>query len=68
VDRLLIVLDDPANEYWGQGGELRRRLPAEPPIVADRKLLRQVLRWRPWELSSEAAVWLVNAGIGYLRS
>ena len=60
--------DDPANEHWGQGGELRRRLPAEPSIVADRKLLRRVLRWRPWELSSEAAGWLVNAGIGYLRS
>jgi hypothetical protein len=26
------------------------------------------VRWRPWELSSEAAGWLVNAGIGYLRS
>jgi hypothetical protein len=61
VDRLLIVLDDPANEHWGQGGELRRRLPAEPPIVADRKLLRRVLRRRPWDLSSEAAGWLVNA-------
>ena len=45
ADRLLIVLDDPANEHWGQGGELRRRLPAEPSIVADRKLLRRVLRW-----------------------
>ncbi len=31
VDRLLIVLDDPANEHWGQGGELRRCLPAERP-------------------------------------
>jgi hypothetical protein len=68
VDRLLIVLDDPADEHWGQGGELRRRLPAEPPVVADRKLLRRVLRSRPWDLSSEAAGWLVNAGIGYLRS
>jgi len=68
VDRLLIVLDDPADEHWGQGGELRRRLPAEPPVVADRKLLRRVLRSCPWDLSSEAAGWLVSAGIGYLRS
>ena len=26
VEKLLIVLDDPADEHWGQGGEFRRRL------------------------------------------
>jgi hypothetical protein len=64
----MVVLDDPADEHWGQGGEFRKRLSAEPPVVADRKLLRRVLRSRPWDLSSESAGWLVSAGIGYLRS
>ena len=68
VDRLLLALDDPADKHWGQGGEFRKRLPPEPAVVADRKLLRQVLRSRPWDLTSESATWLVTAGIGYLRS
>lgn len=68
VDKLLLALDDPADGHWGQEGESRRRLLPEPPDVADRKLLRQVLRSRPWDLSSESAAWLVSAGIGYLRS
>jgi hypothetical protein len=68
VDRLLLALDDPADGHWGQGGEFRKRLPPEPSIVTDRKLLRQILRSRPWDLSSGSAAWLVNAGIGYLRS
>ena len=68
VDGLLLALEDPADEHWGQGGELRKRLPREPPVVADRKLLRQLLRSRPWDLTSESATWLVTAGIGYLRS
>lgn len=68
VDRLLLALDDPADKHWGQGGEFRKRLPPEPAVVADRKLLRQVLRSRPWDLTSESATWLVTAGIGHLRS
>jgi hypothetical protein len=68
VDRLLLALEDPADTHWGHGGELRKRLPREPPVVADRKLLRQVLRSRPWDLTSESATWLVTAGIGYLWS
>jgi hypothetical protein len=68
VDRLLLALDNPADEHWGPDGEFRKRLPPEPPVVADRKLLRQVLRSRPWDLGSESAAWLVRAGIGNLRS
>jgi len=67
VDRLLIALDDPADDHWGQDGEFRKRLPPEPFMVADRKLLRRVLRSRPWDLTSESAVWLVSAGIGHPR-
>jgi hypothetical protein len=68
VDRLLLAPEDPADKPWGPGGEFRKRLPPEPPVVAGRKLLRQVLRSRPWDLTSESATWLVTAGIGYLRS
>jgi hypothetical protein len=68
VDRLLRALNDPADDHWGRDGEFRRRLPPEPPIVADRRLLRQVLRSHPWDLSSESTAWLVSAGIGYARS
>lgn len=68
VDRLVMALEDPADKHWGQGGEFRKRLPPEPPIVADRKLLRQVLRSRPWDLTSDSATWLITAGIGYMRS
>jgi hypothetical protein len=68
VDRLLLALDDPADRHWGPAGEFRKHLPPEPPVVSDRKLLRQVLRSRPWDLSSESATWLITAGIRYLRS
>jgi hypothetical protein len=68
VDRLMRALDDPADDHWGQDGEFKKRLLPEPPTMADRKMLRQVLRSRPWDLSSESAAWLVSAGIGYLRS
>ena len=68
VDRLLLALDDPADGHWGQDGELRKCLPPEPSMVVDRKLLRQVLRSRPWNLTSESAAWLVSAGIGHPRS
>lgn len=65
VDRLLLALDDPADDHWGQDGKFRKRLSPEPSVVADRKLLRRVLRTRPWDLSSESAAWLVSAGIGH---
>ncbi|MGH3189734.1 MAG: hypothetical protein ACRDOL_21220 [Streptosporangiaceae bacterium] len=68
MDRLLLALNDPADKHWGPDGEFRERLPPEPSVVTDRKLLRQVLRSRPWDLNSESAAWLITAGIGYLRS
>ncbi len=68
VEKLMLVLDDPADAHWGQDGKFRMRLPPEPATVADRKQLRRVLLVAPWNLSSESAAWLVDAGIGYLRS
>lgn len=67
VSRLVTVLDDPTHDHWGQGGEYRERLPVEPALVANRRLLRRTMLSRPWDMSSECAKWLVNAGIGHLR-
>jgi hypothetical protein len=40
VGRFIAVLDDPASEHWGPGGEWRTRLPPEPAVVMDRDELR----------------------------
>jgi len=66
VSRFLSVIDDPADRHWGDGGDFRTGLPPEPPIVADRGLLRKMLLRRPWDLDSGAAAWIVRAGIGYI--
>jgi hypothetical protein len=67
VTRFVQILDQPGHQHWGAGGERRIRLPPEPAQVADRRLLDSTLRERPWELDTEAADWVVNAGIGFLR-
>jgi hypothetical protein len=67
VSRFVAVLDEPASEHWGPGGEWRKRLPPEPAVVRDRDELRRVLLASPWQLSTEAARWVVAAGIGLLR-
>jgi hypothetical protein len=36
------------------------------PGVADRARLRRLLLSRPWELSTDAAQWLADAGIRYV--
>ena len=61
---LQLVGENSACGYRRVHGELTRHdTPNEPPVVADRRLLRRVLRSRPLDLSSEAAEWLVSAGI-----
>ena len=67
VDQFVKVLDDPADDHWGTGSEYRANLSAEPADVADRARLRRLLLSRPWELSADAAQWLVSAGIRYPR-
>jgi hypothetical protein len=62
------VLDDPGHSHWGPDGSWRSRLPPEPAQVADRVRLRAILLNRPWDLEAEAAEWVVDAGIGYLRT
>jgi hypothetical protein len=56
---------EPGHPHWGQSGEFRARLPAEPVQVADRAGLRRRLLRRPWD--TDSARWLVAAGIGRLR-
>jgi hypothetical protein len=62
------VLDDPGHSHWGPDGSWRIRLPPEPAQVADRVPLQRLLLHRPWDLEPEAAQWIVDAGIGYLRT
>jgi hypothetical protein len=54
-------------ENWHAEGRLHDDLSAEPADVADRARLRRLLLSRPWELGADAAQWLVNAGIRYVR-
>lgn len=65
VDRFMQALDNPADDHWGSGCEHRAGLPAEPPDVGDRTRLRRLLLSSPWDLSTDAAQWLVLAGIRY---
>jgi len=62
------ALGNPADDHWGPGGKYRAELPAEPADIADRARLRRLLLSRPWELSTDAAQWLVHAGIRYARA
>jgi hypothetical protein len=66
VDRFMKALDNPADDHWGSEGEHRVGLSAEPPDVGDRTRLRRLLLSRPWDLSTDAAQWLVHAGIRYV--
>jgi hypothetical protein len=66
VDRFIKALDNAADDHWGSGGEHRAALSAEPPDVADRTRLRRLLLSRPWDLSADAAQWLIRAGIRYV--
>ncbi len=68
VSAFLQVIDDPRHAHGGSDGSLRARLPPAPAQVADRAGLERILRRQPWSLESDAAQWVVNAGIGYLRS
>jgi hypothetical protein len=61
------ALDDPHDEHWGDDGELRRVLSAEPAQVRDRDHLRRLLLQQPWSVEFNAAHWIVQAGIGFLR-
>jgi hypothetical protein len=67
VDQVVKALSNPADDRWGPSGEYRARLTAEPPDVADRARLRRLLLSRPWELTGDAAQWLTDAGIRYIR-
>lgn len=66
VDRFIRALDDPADPHWGDNGEFRERLNAEPAAVQDRNSLRQALLQQPWTLDPGSAQWIVAAGIGHL--
>jgi hypothetical protein len=68
VDQFMKALANPADDHWGPGGKYRAELPAEPADVADRARLRRLLLSRPWELSTDAAEWLVDAGIRCIRA
>jgi len=68
VERFMKVLGSPADDHSGPGGEYRAGLPDEPADIADRARLRRLLLSRPWELSTDAAQWLVQAGIRYARA
>jgi hypothetical protein len=67
VDRFIRALDDPGDPHWGDNGEFRVRLRAEPAAVQDRNSLRRTLLQQPWALDFGSAQWIVAAGIGYLR-
>jgi hypothetical protein len=67
VDRFVRALGDPSDPHWGDNGEFRAQLPAEPATVQDRNSLRRTLLQQPWTLDSSSAQWIVAAGIGHLR-
>jgi hypothetical protein len=67
VDRFIRALDYPGDPHWGDNGEFRVRLRAEPATVQDRNSLRRMLLQQPWALDFSSAQWIVAAGIGHLR-
>jgi hypothetical protein len=68
VRTFIRTLDDPGHSHGGPDGSRRIRLSREPAQVADRVGLQRVLLSRPWNLEPDAAQWIVDAGIGYLRA
>jgi hypothetical protein len=62
------TLDDPSHSHWGPGRELEDSASHEPAQVVDLVGLQRVLLNRPWDLGADAARWIVNAGIGHLRT
>jgi hypothetical protein len=68
VDWFMKALDNPADAHWGEDAKFRAELPAEPADVADHARLRRLLLSRPWELSTDAAQWLVRAGIRHAQA
>jgi hypothetical protein len=67
VDRFISALDDPEDPHWGDSGEFRVGLRAEPAAVQDRPGLRRTLLRQPWSLDFGSAEWIVSAGIGVVR-
>ena len=68
VDRFLHALDHPDDPHWGNDAISRKRPRTEPAQATDRAHLRHVLLGQPWSLEPEAAQWIVQAGIGFLRT
>ena len=68
VERFMKALGDPDDDHWGPGSKYRAELPAEPVDVADRARLRHLLLSQPWSMSTDAAQWLVDAGIRYVSA
>lgn len=66
VQRFTEALDDPADKHWTLGG--KHRPSAEPAEIADRPRLRRLLLARPWELSTDSAEWIIDAGIKYIKA
>jgi hypothetical protein len=62
------TLDDPGHSHWAPDGSRRSGLPPEPAQVTDSVGLQRLLLNRPWDLEPEAAQWIVDAGIGHLRT
>ncbi len=67
VETFVAVLDDPDHAHWTMGIERRDGLIPEPAQVIDRTELRRALLRCPWTLETEAADWVVRAGIGFLQ-
>jgi hypothetical protein len=67
VAEFLARLDNPKHQHWGKDGDWYARLPAQPPEVADRRVLRALLLDAPEELSEDGAEFCVEAGIGFVH-
>jgi hypothetical protein len=67
VDRFLYALDQPDDPPGGTDAAVGTQLPAGPASTADRGQLRRVLLRQPWDLDTQAAQWIVHAGIGFPR-
>jgi hypothetical protein len=67
VGRFMTALANPADDHWGAEGQFRLAVSREPPDVADREFLHRLLLSRPWDLSADAAQWLIRAGIRYVK-
>ncbi|MFC5662947.1 hypothetical protein ACFP3U_08105 [Kitasatospora misakiensis] len=66
VDQFMAMLDNPEDANWGPDAEYRERLLPEPPTLQDHSTLHATLLKAPWELDSDTAEWITDAGIGYL--